>query len=367
MDFSLAPEEVAFRDEVRTFARASWPAERRFLIGRSESEDDYALEVPFRRAMGARGWFAMDWPTELGGMGRSPIFRFLLSWELFAWGAPYHVTAVNLVAPILIRHGNAWQREHVLPRIASGEIDFSLGYTEPGAGSDLASLATRAERAPEGYRINGQKLYTSYAKLTDYVWLAARSDTAAPKRQGISLFIVDKRLPGVAITPLPTMDGTETYITRYEDVLVPEECLVGEAHRGWQYILQALDEERVALFPVAQAVRIFDDLARSARERGTPALRRRLVALWPRVEGAALLSYRCAWQAGRGEVGSADAAKLKVIVTELLQRLARIALDLGAPYGERLYLTTIMQTFGGGATEVLKDLVGFAGLGLPRG
>lgn len=366
MDLSLRPEELRFREEVRAFARSHWPVERRFLLGRSESEDDYALELSFRRAMAERGWFVMDWPAEFGGAGRSPIFRFLLSWELFYWGAPYHVTALNLVAPILMKYGSDRQRRELLPRIAAGEIDLSLGYTEPGAGSDLASLATRAERTSDGYRINGQKLYTSYVKLTDYIWLAARTDPEAPKRQGISLFVVDKRLPGVSITPLPTMDGAETYITHYDDVMIPADCLVGAEHQGWRYILEALNEERVALFPVAQAVRIFEELADRARTQGTSALRRRLAELWPTVEGATLLAYRCAWQAERGEMGPADAAKLKVLVTELLQQLARAALDLGMPYGERLYLATIMQTFGGGATEVLKDLIGFAGLGLPR-
>ena len=367
MDFSLAPDELAFRDEVRAFARANWPEERRFLLARSEREDDYAKEVEFRRRMAERGWFVKDWPRQYGGEGLSPLYRFLLSWELFWWGAPYHVTALNLVAPILMAHGNDWQRSHLLPAIASGEIDFSLGYTEPGAGSDLASLATRAERTTDGYRVNGQKLYTSYAKLTDYIWLAARTDPQAPKHRGISVLVVDKRSPGVTITPLPTMDGGETYVSYYEDVLVPRRCLVGEENQGWRYILEALDQERVALFPVAQAVRIYEELVRFARANGGAALRRRVAELSPRVEAAALLSYRCAWQAGRGEMASADAAKLKVTVTELLQRLARVAVDLGAPNADRLYLGTVMQTFGGGATEVLKDVVGYSGLGLPRG
>src|SRR5262245_5433197 len=130
MDFSFADDELAFRQEVREFVRANWPGERRFLLGRSERAADYALEVPFRREMGARGWFVRDWPKELGGQGQSAMYRYVLSWELFWWGAPYHVTALTLVAPLLIKYGNAWQRELLLPRIASGEIDFSLGYTE---------------------------------------------------------------------------------------------------------------------------------------------------------------------------------------------------------------------------------------------
>jgi alkylation response protein AidB-like acyl-CoA dehydrogenase len=369
MDFSFSDQEIDFREAVREFARANWPADRRFLLGRSERQDDYELEVRFRRAMGELGWFVLDWPPELGGQARSPVYRYLLSWELFWWGAPYHVTALTLVAPLLIKYGNSWQREHLLSRIATGEIDFSLGYTESEAGSDLASLVTRARRTSDGYAIAGQKLYTSYARQTDYIWLAARTDPTAPKHKGISIFIVDKRLPGVSIAPLSTIDGGETYITYYDDVVVPPECLVGEENQGWRYIVEALDQERITLFPVAQADRIFRWLAEFARTDGADnaSQRRRLAELSPRVEGATLLSHRCAWQASRGEVASADAAKLKVIVTELLQELGRLAVELHAPEAARLYLGCIMQTFGGGATEVLKDVIGYAGLGLPRG
>jgi 3-oxocholest-4-en-26-oyl-CoA dehydrogenase alpha subunit len=366
MDFAFSPEEIDFREQVRDFARTNWPAERRFLLGRNERQDDYDLEIRFRRAMGELGWFVLDWPRDLGGQARSPVYRYLLSWELFWWGAPYHVTALTLVAPLLIKYGTKWQREYLLPRIGTGEIDFSLGYTEAGAGSDLASLAMRARRTNDGYVISGQKLFTSYARLTDYIWLAARTDPTTPKHQGISIFTVDKRLPGVTIAPLPTMDGGETYITYYDDVTVPAECLVGEENQGWRYIVEALDQERITLFPVAQADRIFRQLADFALSGGSAPLRRRLAELSPRVEGSTLLSHRCAWQAGRGDVASADAAKLKVLVTELLQQLASLAVDLRAPEAERLYRGCIMQTFGGGATEVLKDLIGYAGLGLPR-
>jgi alkylation response protein AidB-like acyl-CoA dehydrogenase len=368
MNFSFAEDELAFREEVRAFVRANWPAERRFLLGRSERADDYAVEVPFRGQMGARGWFVKDWPIELGGQARSPIYRYLLSWELFWWGAPYHVTALTLVAPLLIKYGNPWQRECLLPRIASGEIDFSLGYTEAQAGSDLAALETRARRIANGYVISGQKLYTSYAHLTDYIWLAARTDPLAAKHRGISIFIVDRRLPGVSITPLPTIDGGKTCITYYDDVVVPIECLVGDVNHGWQYVVEALNQERITLFPVAQADRIFHQLIELARDTGPDRahVRRRLAELAPRIEGARLLSDRCAWQASRGDIAPGDAAKLKVTVSDLLQQLAVVALDLRAPDAERLYLGCIMQTFGGGASEVLKDLIGYAGLGLPR-
>jgi alkylation response protein AidB-like acyl-CoA dehydrogenase len=368
MDFSFADDELAFQDEVREFVRANWPSDRRFLLGRSERPEDYAFEVPFRRKMGALGWFVKDWPTELGGQARSAIYPYLLAWELFWWGAPYHVTALTLVAPLLIKYGNAWQRKSVLPRIASGEIDFSLGYTEAEAGSDLAALQTRARRTAHGYVISGQKLYTSYAHLTDFIWLAARTDPAAPKHRGISIFIVDKRLPGVSITPLPTIDGGETYITYYDDVTVPVESLVGDENNGWQYVVEALNQERITLFPVAQADRLFHRLIEFARNTGSDRAhaRRRLAELSPRVEGARLLSHRCAWQASRGDVAPGDAAKLKVTVTELLQQLAALAVELRAPNAERLYLGCIMQTFGGGASEVLKDLTGYAALGLPR-
>jgi alkylation response protein AidB-like acyl-CoA dehydrogenase len=367
MDFALEAEELTFREEVRQFVRANWPAERRFLLGRSERADAYALEVPFRRKMGALGWFVKDWPREFGGEARSPVYRYLLSWELFWWGAPYHVTALTLVAPLLIKYGNTWQREFLLPRIGTGEIDFSLGYTESEAGSDLAALQTHARRTSGGYIINGQKLYTSYAQVTDYIWLAARTDPTASRHRGISILIVDKHLPGVSMTPLPTIDGGETYITYYDDVLVPAECLVGTENAGWQYVVEALNYERLTLFPVAQADRIFQQLVDLARlGSATSHARRTLAELAPRVEGAKLLSDRCAWQASRDDVAPGDAASLKVIVTELLQQLAALAMELHSPDAERLYLGCIMQTFGGGATEVLKDLVGYAGLGLPR-
>lgn len=386
MDFRFTPEQERFRQDVRRFLAQEWPPERELLTGRSAAAEDYRFEEEFRRKLGAKGWLALDWPPQYGGGGRPFLERYILSWEVWYHGATYSLTAVHIVAPVLLRHGSANQKQQFLPRIASGEIDFALGFSEAGAGSDLASLQTEARRQGDCYVIRGQKVYTSFAHLTQFIWLAARTDPEAPKHRGISLFIVPTDAPGLSITPLLAMDGERTNITFYDSVRVPKQMLVGEENMGWYYLGESLDYERVALFPVARLKRIFDRLAEHVRANKTLGVRREIARLWlaeaaVELEVATLLSHRTAWLMDRGQRLDYESAATKVYITELYQRLANGALHLLGLWGqtrqdsplavlkgdlEKLYRFAVMQTFGGGASEVLRDRVAARGLGLPR-
>lgn len=388
MDFRFTPEQEAFRAEVREFLSKEWPAERELLAGRSSDPELYGFEVAFRKKLAEKGWLALDWPKEYGGSERPFMDRYILSYEAWYHGATYSLTALHIVAPVLMRYGSEEQKREFLPRIASGEIDFALGFSEPQAGSDLASLTTQAVRDGDFYSIDGQKVYTSFAHVTDYVWLAARTDPDAPaKHKGISLFIVPIDAAGLRITPLVAMDGEQTTITFYDDVRVPVSARVGEENRGWYYTAASLDYERVSLFPVARLRRFFDRLRAALAAGDVPPdertrTRRRLASLAVEIEIAEILSHRSAWLMDRGEELTYESGVTKIFVTELYQRIANEIVNALGLYGQiaehdaarplvgdaaQLYKYTVMQTFGGGASEVLRNVVAQRGFHMPRG
>lgn len=364
---------LGFAHEVRRFAAANWEAGAHDLVER-DRPGGYASIVSFRRKLGELGWLAMSWPRRHGGQDRSPLYQYALAQELAYRNAPFPHIALGIVAPILMRHANERQQAEFLPRIASGEIDFALGYSEPDAGTDLAALRTAAVRDGGEWVISGTKLWTSAAHRAEYCWLAARTDPASEGREGISLFIVDLRLPGIAITPIETMDGGRTNETRWDGVRVPDECLVGAPNEGWRYITEALALERLVVFPVGRARGSFDRLLRwHARERPDEEAVEPLIGrLALGLEACQLLSDDAAMQLDGGEVSPPRAALVKVAVTEYQQQLAAGGLallgqrgvlapgDESAPLGgefELLYRLVIMPTFGAGSNDVLRALV----------
>jgi len=384
MDFGWEPEYETFRAELRAFIR-EWRTPELLR----EYAESYGAPGPriraFHRALDARGWMRMCWPTEVGGGGRSMLYHYLFVEEMEYWGMPYGNLTFTSVAPTLAAFGSEAQQREYLPGIYRGELVFALGYSEPNAGTDLASLRTRAVRVGDEWVVNGQKIWTSLADVATHVWLAVRTDPDAPKHAGISLLIVPTDAPGLAIRPLPTMYGGHTNETFYDDVRVPVGNLVGEVNRGWPIIMHALNHERVGLAATGALARLYDELVAHLREAeparlADPVVRRRLAELWLRLREHRVLALQNAWLIAKGQTPIAEASLAKISATELRTELANAAMDLlgrrgglsaesgaRAPFGGRAEWTFRLSPifrFGGGTNEVQRDIVAGAGLGL---
>jgi alkylation response protein AidB-like acyl-CoA dehydrogenase len=388
VDFAISEDERAFREEIRHFLARELTAQ---AVREAQSEERISDEGrEFIRKLGERGWISLTWPAQWGGAGRPAMDRFVLNDELIYAEAPGAVgtnVGGRIVAPTLLIYGSDEQKHFFLPKIARGEIDFALGYTEPDAGSDLASLQTRAEWDGEEYIVNGQKLYSTGAHFARYHWLAARTDAKAAKHHGISLFIVDLHSPGVSIRPLSSMMDLRTNVVFYDNVRVPSSALVGIANEGFAIMSTALALER--MFVTGDLRRVVEELidyAKRTVRRGRrlfddQAVRRRLAQLVTEVEIARLFSYRVAWQQSNGKHPGPEATIVKLFVTELQLRIATAAIQLlghdgelvpgehDAPYGgffERFYRRSVMRNIVGGTSEIMRNVIAQRHLGLPR-
>ncbi|MBW2231674.1 MAG: acyl-CoA dehydrogenase family protein [Deltaproteobacteria bacterium] len=386
MEFRWEPEYEAFRIELSAFIQ-----ERRTPELLREYAETYGgggeLIRRFHEEIDERGWMKMCWPTEYGGEGRSMLYQYLFVEEMEYWGMPYGNLTFTSIAPSILAWGNEDQKKEYLPGIFRGELVFALGYSEPNAGTDLASLRTRAERDGDEWVINGQKIWTSLADVSTHIWLAVRTDPDARKHAGISIIIVPTDTPGVTIRPLYTMYGGHTNETFYDDVRVPVHNVVGEVNRGWPIIMHALNHERVGLAATGGIARIYDQLVEYLRaERPErledPVVRRRLAELQLEIREHRVLALQNAWIISQGRTPIAEASMAKISATELRTRLASAAMDIlgrygglsaesgeHAPFGGRaewsFRLSPIFR-FGGGTNEVMRDIVAAAGLGLAR-
>ena len=393
MDFELTPEQESLQREIYAYLDAlvtpELLAELRVTPEGGGPEDAPEYTRCLRR-LGEDGWLGIGWPAEYGGRGRGAIEQYIFFDAVAGYHAlPIPMLALNTVGPTIMQVGTAAQKERFLPPILAGRLNIGIGYTEPGAGSDLASLKTTAVRDGDEWVVNGQKIFTSLAHFCDYIWLAARTDPTAKKHKGISIFMVDTRSPGFGCDPLYTMGGFRTNVTYYDDVRVPKDCLIGEENAGWYYINTQLAMERITLVPHSRAARLVDEMVRwvtearldGARVADAPWVRARLAEMARDSEVLKLLNYRVAWQISQGVVPFAEASMVKIFGSELFQRIHGFSLQMMglcgqlepgsdlAPLGgriEREYLAKMLLTFGGGANEVLRDVVATMGLGMPR-
>ena len=391
MYVAYPPDLEALSAELREyFAGLMTEAER---LGRPiESPQRYAQ---IRMQMGRDGWLGIGWPTEYGGRGRSELDQFVFFDEAKRAGAPVPMLALNTVGPTLMRYGTDAQKEFYLPRILSGEIDFAIGYTEPEAGTDLASLRTSAVRDGDHYVINGQKIFTSGGAHSDYIWLAARTDPSAPKHQGLSILIVPTAAAGFTATRLPNIaEGgvRETTTTYYDDVLVPVANRVGRENEGWQLITSQLNHERVALaasrgWVVGIVAEVREFAAQTPAASGgvlldQPWVRLALARVEARLEAMKLFNWRVAATLAAGaELSGAESSATKVFGTEALIEACRLLQDVVGPAGyltpdspgaaahgrlERAYREATVGTFAGGNNDVLRQMIATKALGLRR-
>jgi len=339
--------------------------------------------------MGKDGWLGIGWPTEYGGQARSMMEQLIFTDEASTHGAPVPFLTINSVGPTIMQYGTEDQKQKFLRPILEGKMHFSIGYSEPGAGTDLASLTTRAVRDGDEYVINGQKMWTSLIEYADYIWLAVRTDPDVPKHKGLSILLVPTDVPGFKWNRVNTVGGVGTSATFYEDVRVPVENVVLGENQGWKLITNQLNHERVALCSAAGIQQSLHETRYWAQNTKLADGRRVIDQEWvqvnlarvhAKVEFLKLINWKIAWGVGKG-LNPADASATKVFGTEFYTEAYRLMMEcLGAeayvadpsPCAllkgrlERAYRSTLILTFGGGTNEIQRDIIAMVGLGMPR-
>jgi alkylation response protein AidB-like acyl-CoA dehydrogenase len=390
MHLDFTPEQQRLRQEIRSYYAGLFTPELRAAFDAEHEEMGGPVFREIVGRMGKDGWLGIGWPVEFGGQGRTPIEQFIFWDETYRARAPLPIIPVNTIGPTVMQHGSEEQKAALLPKILQGELFFGVGYTEPGAGTDLASLTTRADRDGDEYVINGQKVYTTHAHDCEYIWLAARTDPDAPKHKGISIILVPTDTPGFSCTPIYTLGGERTNATYYHDVRVPVSNLIGPLNGGWGLITSQLNHERITLATPGFAESVMDEVWRWAGKIDCPSGGRMLEQQWVQIHLARVyaklhalqvLNWRSAWALTEGIPNMAEASALKVMGTEYFVEAYNLLLEItsaaglvvegepGAIFGGRLenaYRSATTLTFGGGVNEVQRDIIAMAGLGLPR-
>ncbi|MEU6432371.1 acyl-CoA dehydrogenase family protein [Microbispora sp. NPDC046973] len=383
MNLRESPEQRELRRELREYFAGLLPEDERRRVGEEGVGGPRFREVV--RRLGADGLLGIGWPVEYGGQGRSIEEQYVFFDEVQRAGLPFPFVTVNTVGPTLMSHGSPEQRKRYLPGILSGDVIFAIGYTEPGAGTDLASLTTRAVRDGDEWVIDGSKIFTSGANTADYVWLACRTDPGAPRHTGISILIVPTDAPGFSWSPIQAVGGMVVTATYYSGVRVPADAVVGEVNGGWRLITHQLNHERIGLAALGgRMIQLWEQVVCWARDNGAmdlPWVRRDLARAYARLEAMRLMNWKMTDAVARDALTGADAGAAKVYGTEThidVQRTLSGIIGAGgrvrpespgavlAGQIEQLSRQGIVNTFGGGVNEVLRDMVATQGLGLPR-
>ncbi|HCX88938.1 MAG: acyl-CoA dehydrogenase [Deltaproteobacteria bacterium CG12_big_fil_rev_8_21_14_0_65_43_10] len=387
MDFEFTKEEKALQEEVREFIKKESTPE---MLKETEDMGDIYGAPEGRKIiqkMAAKGWLTPTWPKEYGGLGVSDVASYMIREEMGYHGLPFGFVAAHMAGPTILRFGSDEMKKKWLPRIASGELEFALGYTEPQAGSDLSALNLRAEDKGDYFLLNGTKLFNTSCHIADCHWLACRTDFDVAKHKGVSMMIVDLKSPGITISPLITMAGWQTNEVVYEDVRVPKENLVGEKNKGFYYLMAALDFER--MFPLGRYRRVFDELVEYTKETivdgkamsKDPLIRQKLAQLSTEIEVTRLLYYQLAHILDKGGIPNYQSSMEKTFATECAQRIVNVGMDVLGLYGqlkegskwaqlkgkvEKFYRTSIVETIYAGTSEIQRNIIAQRGLKLPR-
>lgn len=388
MEFRESPSQAQLRGEIRTYLSEMMTPERKLRLLREGEGSPLFLELV--RQMGRDGWLGLGWPVEYGGRGLGATEQYIFFDEAMRARAPINFVTISTVGPTLIQYGTDQQKKTFLPAILAGDVQFSIGYSEPEAGTDLASLRTIAVRDGDEYVVNGSKIFTSRAQVADYIWLAVRTDPDAPKHKGISILMVPTDQPGFSLTELPTVGGLTTTSTYYDNVRVPVENLVGRENEGWRLITSQLNHERVGMAAFSGlTARLYEDVVAWATSTpdgdgmisDAPWVRAELAAAYARLEAMRLLNWKMACKMAAGEVTAADSSAAKIFGTEASLDVFRGLLNIvgatsylpldspGAFLHGDLELAAReanIKTFGGGTNEIQREIVAWAGLGMAR-
>jgi len=391
MDFEFSTEERAFAEEVEKFLDLHATPEVADVTRENMAQ---IVDTPARRAfmkkLSAQGWIGMSWPKEYGGQEKQGVYEYLLNEALARRGAPQIGKGAGIVGKTLIRHGSEKLKREFLPQIVRGEIEFAVGYSEPQAGSDAANMQLKAEPVPGGWRLNGQKIWTTSAHFADWYWLGARTDPEKPKHDGISLFLIPMNHPGLTVQATPTIGDERTNTVFFNDVFVPGDYLVGKRGSGFQYVSEALDLERFTMFTFSPIEQKFEEVVefvkREERDgrplRDDPVVLQRIAQLATQNEVARVLGLRFVAASNKGgKPPTVEASEYKLYATQLSQRVANAALDVAGAGGqlrvrtgtapmrgrpELSYRYSVIDTIGGGASEIQKNIIARRKLGLPK-
>ena len=391
MDFDFSPEQLAFRDEVEQFLDENDDPDV-FDVTRENMAQivDTPKRRAFMRKVGDKGWLGITWPKEWGGQEGDGVYEYLLNEALARRGGPQIGKGVGIIGKTILAHGNERLKQEFLPKILRNEVEFAVGYSEPEAGSDAASMKLKATRDGAGWRLNGQKTWTTSAHFAEWYWVGARTDPDAPKHHGITLFLVPLDHPGITINGIWTMGDERTNDVFFDDVWVSDDYVVGELNKGFQYISEALDLERFTMFtfsPIEQRLEVLTDyVANASRDgeplRDDPVVRRTIAQLATQGEVARLLGLRVVAASMKGGAPpTTESSEYKLYATELSKRLADASMDIGGPgtqlrvktaaapmagRAESTYRYTVIDTIGGGASEIQKNIIARRKLGLPK-
>lgn len=391
MRVALDPEHRALQAELQEyFGRLVTPERRAGLASATGEFGEATVYKDVIRQIGADGWLGIGWPTEYGGQDRSMVEQLIFTDAAAAAGVPIPYLTLNTVGPTIMRYGTDEQKEYFLPRILAGELHFSIGYSEPGSGTDLASLRTKAVREGDEWVVNGQKMWTSLIQYADWIWLACRTDPDLPRHKGLSMILVPADAPGVSYTPVHTVAGVGTSATYYEDVRVPVGNLVGELNGGWALMTNQLNHERVALTSSAPLVQSLTMVREWAQHTKNPDGQRVIDTEWvqvalgrahARIEALSLVNWKLAADADAGvDLSPAEASATKIYGSELATEVYRSLMEVVGPNAgitgdsdgavlagrlERFHRSALVMTFGGGTNEIQRDIIGYVGLGLP--
>ena len=388
MELDFSEEQKKFRDELREyFGRMMTPELSTELADGGEGGGP-----EFRRAMrqmGQDGLLGMSWPKEYGGQERSAVDAFIFADEVQAIGFPLPFLTLSTVGPTLREYGSEEQKQYFCPKVLAGEIFFAIGYSEPGAGTDLASLQTSAVRDGSDWVINGQKMWTSLAGYADYIWLAARTDPEAKKHRGLSMFLVPTSSKGYSRQEIRTVGGVSTNATFYDGVRVPAENLIGGENNGWRLITGQLNHERISLMTVGRMRRTVEAVTDWATETqidgqrviDKPWVQQNIARVYAKMQVLRLMNWKQAWAATAGQPKMADSSAIKVYGSELNIEVYRALMEVLSAPGmigknspgallrgsvESSYRNGLILTFGGGTNEIQRDIIAMAGMGMPN-
>jgi len=391
MDFDFRPEEKQFREEVRAFLKQELPDWWRGLF--SDDERVTGLTRQICEKLAARGWLTLSWPREYGGAAENEWKQAVIREEMWANDEPRGPQYMNLnyIGPMVMKFGTPEQKTRFLPPMAAGKVIWCQGFSEPGAGSDLASLRTRAEDAGDHFVINGSKIWTSYADFpADWCLVLARTDQKAPKHKGISVFALDMRTRGITVRPIRSMGGPRDFNeVFFDEVIVPRDCLLGNKNEGWMMVVAGLSFERVGVARYAKSARVIEiliDYARNTVVDGRPLaerpeVRAKIADLYCRYQAARLLNYRAISMQAKGQVPSIEGSIARVHNTLLEQLAGQVGLEILGPSGqimqgdpqapvdgriERQWIHEIAATIAAGTIEVQKNIIAQRGLSLPK-
>ena len=390
MDFDFSPEQLEFAREVERFLDENDDPEV-FDVTRENMAQ--IVDTPKRRAfmgkVAEKGWLGITWPKEWGGQDGDGVYEYLLNEALAARGGPQIGKGVGIIGKTILRHGSERLKKEFLPKILHNEVEFAVGYSEPDAGSDAASMKLKAVRDGDGWMLNGQKTWTTSAHFAEWYWVGARTDTES-KHHGITLFLVPLDHPGITIDPIWTMGDERTNSVFFDDVWVSDDYVVGELNHGFQYISEALDLERFTMFmysPIRQRLDLLCEYVRTTTLddvplRDDPVVRQRIAQLVTQGEVARVLGLRFVAKSMKGGAPpTAEASEYKLYATELSKRLANASMDIAAPgsqlrvrtddapmkgRAESTYRYTVIDTVGGGGSEIQKNIIDRRKLGLPK-